>query len=181
MTDPWLGILRQIDGLCAKFEAALSAGKRPDPARLLDRLPQPPGEALESDKREALLFSQARRRLLRELLLTELEYRAPAEHDAVITEWMGRFPDYADVIAGRPLVVMPVLPVYTARGRPLPRVKNRAPRLRPRRVSRCHRRRGPEISTPRKIGPQRHLRRRRWTTAPRYTQRRTQRCLPTKY
>ena len=66
-----LVLLRQIDGLCAKFEAALRAGKRPDPAKALEQI-----RSLESDERETSVFPQARRKLLRELLLLELEYRA---------------------------------------------------------------------------------------------------------
>jgi serine/threonine protein kinase/tetratricopeptide (TPR) repeat protein len=93
-----LELLRQIDGLCSKYEAALRAGKRPDPAKLLEHLHHPAGKSAESPAQETSLLPRARRRLLCEVLLLELEFRAPTDHEAVIAEWMRRFPDCIDVI-----------------------------------------------------------------------------------
>ena len=93
-----LELLRQIDGLCSKYEAALRAGERPDPAKLLEHLHDPASKSAESPARETSLLPRARRKLLCELLLLELEYHAPTDHEAVIVEWMRRFPDCIDVI-----------------------------------------------------------------------------------
>jgi serine/threonine protein kinase len=93
-----LELLRQIDGLCSKYEAALRAGKRPDPAKLLEHLHHPASKSAESPAREISLLPHARRKLLCELLLLELEYREPTEQQAVIVEWIRRFPNYSAVI-----------------------------------------------------------------------------------
>jgi hypothetical protein len=87
-----VNLLRQIDGLCAKFEAALRAGRSPNPARLLDLLRHLAREPFESRGRETSLLSQFRQKLLRELLLLEFEYRGPAEREAVIADWIKRSP-----------------------------------------------------------------------------------------
>jgi hypothetical protein len=94
-----LELLRQIDGLCSKYEAALRAGKRPDPAKLLEHLRHPASKSADFPASRLRELPQARRKLLHELLLLELEYHAPTEHDGVIAEWIQRFPNYIDVIA----------------------------------------------------------------------------------
>jgi serine/threonine protein kinase len=94
-----LELLRQIDGLCSKYEAALRAGKRPDPAKLLEHLRHPASKSADFPASRLRELPQARRKLLHELLLLELESHAPTEHDGVIAEWIQRFPNYIDVIA----------------------------------------------------------------------------------
>ena len=76
-----LDAVRRIDELCDGFEAALRAGRRIDPATLVNEVT----EAARGD-------------LIRNLLSLDLEYADPAAGAEVISTWLRRFPGYRDVI-----------------------------------------------------------------------------------
>ncbi len=84
-TELPLDLLRQVDLLCERFEAALRAGRPADPAPLFEAAPQ-----------------EARATLLRELVALELEYAAPGETERVLAAWSQRFPGYWDTLRGVP-------------------------------------------------------------------------------
>jgi eukaryotic-like serine/threonine-protein kinase len=77
--DDW----RRVDSACDRFEAAWRAGERPDPAPLLTEVTKP-----------------ARARLLRELLIIELESRRKLGERPDVAEYAGRFPEDLTVVDG---------------------------------------------------------------------------------
>ncbi len=77
--DDW----RRVDAACDQFEAAWRAGGRPEPEPLLAEIAGP-----------------ARVRLLRELLIIELEFRRRRGERPEVAEYAGRFPEDLTVIDG---------------------------------------------------------------------------------
>jgi hypothetical protein len=77
--DDW----RRVDAACDQFEAAWRAGERPDPVPLLAEVMKP-----------------ARARLLRELLIIELESRRQLGEQPDVAEYAGRFPEDLTVVDG---------------------------------------------------------------------------------
>jgi serine/threonine protein kinase len=76
-----LDVLRRIDELCDGFEAALRAGRRIDPATLVNEVT----EAARGD-------------LIRHLLSLDLDYANPGREAQVISTWLRLFPGYRQVI-----------------------------------------------------------------------------------
>ncbi len=74
---------RHVDAACDQFEAAWLAGERPDPSPLLAEVTGP-----------------ARTRLLRELLIIELDFRRQRGERPEVAEYAGRFPEDLTVVDG---------------------------------------------------------------------------------
>ncbi len=106
-----LTLVRQVDGVCNRFEAAWRAGERP---RLEDYLRDVPATAQAA--------------LLRELLALEIAYRRDAGETPQAAEYQARFADLAQVVqrvfqvAGHPApadgdrIEAPVIPGYEILG-----------------------------------------------------------------
>ena len=74
-------LVRRLDGVCDRFEAAWKAGQRPQLEEYLGDVPE-----------------QGRSVLLRELIVVDVQYRRLCGETTALPEYQCRFPDYAEMI-----------------------------------------------------------------------------------